>query len=83
MADKFLSAELEAEISQRASCGPWHSPDEFIRHTIKAADALSDIQAAITEGDAQIARGGSADAEEFLDQLEAELELGVRRETEG
>ena len=82
MAEKFLSKELEAEISERVSRGPWHSPDEFVRHSIKAADALSDLQAAIAEGDAQIARGESTDGEEFFDQLKAELEQD-RRETEG
>lgn len=83
MAERFLSEELETEISKRVSRGPWHSPDEFVRHSIKAADALSDLQAAIAEGDAQIARGESTDGEEFFDQLEAELERGARRQTEG
>jgi Arc/MetJ-type ribon-helix-helix transcriptional regulator len=83
MAERFLSEELEAEISKRVCRGPWHSPDEFIRHSIKAADALLDLQAAIAEGDAQIARGESCDGEEFLDQLEAELKQRARRDTEG
>ena len=83
MGEKFLSKELEAEITERVSRGPWHSADEFVRHSIKAADALSDLQAAIAEGDAQIARGESTDGEEFFDQLEAELDQEIRRETEG
>jgi Arc/MetJ-type ribon-helix-helix transcriptional regulator len=83
MAEKFLSEEIEAEISERVSRGPWHSPDEFVRHSIKAADALGDLQAAIAEGDAQIARGESTDGEEFFDQLEAEREQGARRTQTG
>jgi Arc/MetJ-type ribon-helix-helix transcriptional regulator len=83
MEAKFLSPELEAEISERVCRGPWHSPDEFVRHSIKAADALLDLQAAIAEGDAQIARGESTDGEEFLDKLEAEIKQEATRETEG
>ena len=83
MAEKFLSEELEGEINERVCRGPWHSPDEFVRHSIKAADALLDLQAAIAEGDVQIARGESTDGEEFLDQLEAEIEQGATRESEG
>ena len=83
MAEKFLSEELEAEISERVSRGPWLTPDEFVRHSIKSADALSHLQTAIAEGDAQITRGESTDGEEFLDQLDAELEREARRETEG
>ena len=83
MPAKFLSEELEAEISQRVRRGPWRSPDEFIRHSIKAADALLDLQAAVAEGDAQIARGESIDGEEFLDQLAAELEQHATRDNEG
>ena len=83
MAEKFLSEELEAEISERVSRGPWHSPDEFVRYSIKAADALSDLKAAIADGDAQIARGESTDGEAFFDQLEAELDRETRRETDG
>jgi Arc/MetJ-type ribon-helix-helix transcriptional regulator len=83
MAERFLSQELEVEINKRVRRGPWCSADEFVRHSIKAADALADLQAAITEGDAQIARGESADGEQFLDQLEAEFEREARRETEG
>lgn len=59
------------------------SPDEFVRHSIKAADAVLELQAAVAEGDAQIARGESADGEEFFDQLEAEIERKTTRETEG
>ncbi len=81
MADRFLSEELEAEITERVSRGPWQSPDQFVRHTIKAADALTNLQAAITEGDAQIVRGESTDGEAFFDQLEVELEHEARRET--
>ena len=73
MTEKFLSEQLEAEISERVRRGPWQSADEFVRHSIKAADALSDLQAAIAEGDAQIARGESTDGEEFFNLLEAEL----------
>ena len=83
MAERFLSKELEAEISQRVSRGPWHSPDEFVRHSIEAADALLELQAAIAEGDAQITSGHSVDGEEFLDQLEAEIEQEGTREIEG
>jgi Arc/MetJ-type ribon-helix-helix transcriptional regulator len=83
MAERFLSKELEAEISQRVHRGPWQSPDEFVRHSIKAADALLELQAAIAEGDAQIVRGESADGEEFFDQLEAEIGRETTRETEG
>ncbi len=82
MAERFLSKELEAEIRQRVHRGPWHSPDEFVRHSMKAADALLELQAAIAEGDAQIARGQSVDGEEFLDQLEAEIEQEATREPE-
>lgn len=83
MAEPFLSKELEAEISRRVQRGPWSSPDEFVRHSIKAADALLQLQAAIAEGDAQIASGQSVDGEEFLDQLEAEMEREATRDTEG
>lgn len=83
MAERFLSKELEAEISQRVHRGPWHSADEFVRHSIKAADALLELQAVIAEGDAQIARGESVDGEKFLDQLEQEIEQAATPETEG
>jgi Arc/MetJ-type ribon-helix-helix transcriptional regulator len=82
MANKFLSNELEAEITERVRRGPWRSPDEFVRHSIMAADALSELQAAIAEGDAQIARGESTDGEAFLVELEAELDKKARRATE-
>ena len=81
MVDRFLSEELEAEIRERVSRGPWRSPDQFVRHSIKAADNLSNLRTAIAEGDAQIARGESTDGEEFFDQLEAELDHETRRET--
>jgi len=42
-----------------------------------------DLQAAVAEGDAQIARGESIDGEEFLDQLAAELEQHATRDNEG
>ncbi len=83
MAERFLSKELEAEISQRVHRGQWHSADEFVRHSIKAADALLELQAAIAEGDAQIARGESVDGEKFLNQLEQEIEQAATPETEG
>ena len=83
MSEKLLSEQLEAEISGRVRCGPWHSADEFVRHSIKAADALSDLQAAIAEGDGQIARGESTDGEEFFNLLEAELKQTPGRDPEG
>ena len=83
MAERFLSKELEEEISQRVRHGQWHSPDEFVRHSIRAADAILELQAAIAEGDRQIAGGESVDGEKFLDQLEAEIAQEAARETAG
>jgi Arc/MetJ-type ribon-helix-helix transcriptional regulator len=81
MADRFLSEELEAEIRERVSRELWDSPDQFVRHSIKAADILRNLRTAIAEGDAQISRGESTDGEEFFDRLEAELDHETSRET--
>jgi Arc/MetJ-type ribon-helix-helix transcriptional regulator len=70
---RFLSKDLEAEITDRVKQGPWDSADAFVRHSIKAADALVHLQTAIAEGDAQIARGESTDGEAFFDELERNL----------